>query len=89
MQVGLVVGSLVSTQKDASLIGMKLMVVQLVDAKQNPLQRFEVAVDTVSAGVGEYVLLTKGSSARSLFDKKADGTAVDCVIVGIVDSFES
>lgn len=89
MQVGLVVGSLVSTQKDSSLIGMKLMVVQLVDAKKNPLQRFEVAVDTVSAGVGEYVLLTKGSSARSLFDKQSDGTAVDCVIVGIIDSFES
>lgn len=87
MHVGRVVGSLVSTQKHASLVGMKLMMVQLVDAHKNPLTRYEVAVDTVGAGVGEYVLLTHGSSARSMFNT-AEGTAVDNVIVGIVDSFD-
>ena len=49
--------------------------------------RIEIAVDTVCAGEGEYVLLTRGSSARHIFEDDK-GTAVDCAIVGIVDSFE-
>jgi carbon dioxide concentrating mechanism protein CcmL len=87
MQVGKVVGSLVSTQKHESLKGMKLMIVQIVDENKEPVGNVEIAVDTISSGVGEYVLLTRGSSARHIFETDI-GTAVDCAIVGIVDSFE-
>ena len=87
MQVGKVVGSIVSTQKHESLKGMKLMMVDILDGEQGLTGCIEVAVDTVCAGVGEYVLLTRGSSARHIFGNDK-GTAVDCAIVGIVDSFE-
>ena len=87
MQVGKVVGSIVSTQKHESLKGMKLMMVDILDGEQGLTGCIEVAVDTVCAGVGEYVLLTRGSSARYIFENDK-GTAVDCAIVGIVDSFE-
>ena len=87
MQVGKVVGSIVSTQKHESLKGMKLMMVDILDGEQELTGRIEIAVDTVCAGVGEYVLLTRGSSARYIFENDK-GTAVDCAIVGIVDSFE-
>jgi len=87
MQVGKVIGSLVSTQKHESLKGMKLMIVQIVDGDKEPVGSVEIAVDTISSGVGEYVLLTRGSSARHIFGDD-EGTAVDCAIVGIVDSFE-
>lgn len=87
MHIGCVVGSIVSTQKHASLIGMKLMTVNLIDDKGCETSAVEVAVDTVGAGVGEYVLLTRGSSARHIFPDN-EGTAVDCAIVGIIDSFE-
>ena len=87
MQVGKVVGSIVSTQKHESLKGMKLMMVDILDGEQGLTGRIEIAVDTVCAGVGEYVLLTRGLSRHGLF-RNDKGTAVDCAIVGIVDSFE-
>ena len=87
MQVGKVVGSIVSTQKHESLKGMKLMMVDILDGEQELTGRIEIAVDTVCAGEGEYVLLTRGSLARHIFEDDK-GTAVDCAIVGIIDSFE-
>ena len=57
MQVGKVVGSIVSTQKHESLKGMKLMMVDILNGEQELTGRIEIAVDTVCAGEGEYVLL--------------------------------
>ena len=88
MQVGKVVGSLVSTQKHESLRGAKLMMVSILDGNQKETDKIEIAVDTISSGVGEYVLLTHGSSARHAFEEN-QGMVVDCAIVGIVDSFET
>ena len=42
-----------------------------------------VAVDTVGAGEGEFVLITQGSSARLTPETK--NLPIDTVIVGIVD----
>jgi ethanolamine utilization protein EutN len=42
-----------------------------------------VAVDMLGAGVGDYVLLTQGSSARMTPETK--NMPVDAVVVGIVD----
>ena len=69
MFVAKVTGSLVSTQKVDSMVGRKLLLVEpyRLDAEGRgrmmpPAGRF-VAVDTVGAGEGEYVLITQGSSA--------------------------
>ena len=70
MFVAKVTGSLVATQKVDAMVGHKLLVVEpyRVDpADRNRLVttgRTFVAVDTLGAGVGEYVLITQGSSAR-------------------------
>lgn len=81
-----VVGNLVSTNKDEKLVGKKLLLVQPVElagkAKGNPL----VAVDSVGAGEGEFVLLVQGSSARQT--SMTEGSPVDCTIVAIVDYVE-
>ena len=45
-----------------------------------------VAVDTVSAGTGDLVLVTDGSSAR--FTRQTTDMPVDAVIVGVIDSLE-
>jgi len=86
MQMGKVVGNLVSTQKDESLVGKKLMIVSIINSDGSGTGREEVAVDTVGAGIGEYVLLTRGASARKIFSSSAE--AVDNSIIGIIDSFE-
>jgi ethanolamine utilization protein EutN len=85
-------GSVVSTKKDASMNGRKLLVVrpQLVDDKDpskfKPGSNTIVAVDSVGAGVGELVLFCQGSSARLAPNLK--DAPVDAVIIGIVDTVD-
>ena len=84
--MGRVIGSIVSTQKDASLVGKKLMIVQPINSRRQPIRFEQVAADTVGAGIGDFVLLTGGSSARKVFS--AESEAVDYAIVGIIDTFD-
>ena len=82
-------GSVVSTKKDASMSGRKLLLLrpQLVDDKDPTKFRNGantiVAVDSVGAGIGEMVLFCQGSSARLAPNLK--DAPVDAVIIGIVD----
>ena len=90
MFIAKVTGSLVSTQKTASMVGFKLLVVEpyrIEGKKRDSLEttgRTFVAVDTLGAGEGEYVLIAQGSSAR--MTPETEKMPVDCVVVGIVDT---
>ena len=70
MELGVVIGQVVSTAKCKEMDGDRLLVVHLVDPTKKKGARVasnavcHVAVDAVGAGVGEWVLLTRGSSAR-------------------------
>lgn len=85
-----VTGSLVATQKVDSMVGHKLLVVEpyRVEGKDRDrlvtTGRTFIAVDTVGAGEGEYVLITQGSSARMTPQTK--NLPIDTVIVGLVDT---
>src|SRR5207237_462841 len=85
-----VTGSVVSTQKLASITGRKLLTVEplRVDPERRDrlvgTGRTFVVVDTVGAGQGETVLIVQGSSAR--MTPETEKLPVDAVIVGIVDS---
>lgn len=84
MIIGEVVGSVWATRKDERLNGLKLLVVKPTYAKD--MSSSFVAADLTSAGVGDTVLVTKGSSARSAFGKER--IPIDSVIVGVVDSID-
>ena len=77
-------GTVVSTRKDAGLLGLKLLLVREVDAQFQPTGNQLVAVDAVGAGTGELVLVASGSSAR--LTEVSKDKPVDAVISGIVDS---
>ena len=89
-----VTGNVVATQKDKSLNGQKLLVVEPLnvkydDATQKPASlgntgRAIVAIDVVGAGDGQLVLVVQGSSARMTDVTK--NMPADAIIVGIVDS---
>ena len=83
MYLARVIGTVVSTSKNAALIGMKLLIVERVNEYLEREGKCEVAVDSVGAGTGELVL--EGSSARRVFSESAP---VDKAIVGIVDTVE-
>jgi ethanolamine utilization protein EutN len=86
MIVGKVVGNVWATRKEDSLGGLKLMIVQRIDAFTNEEQESFIAIDQVGAGIGETVLVTTGSSARAVPAIK--GSPVDATIVGIIDEME-
>jgi microcompartment protein CcmK/EutM len=78
-----VVGTVVATRKDPRLEGKKLLVVKPVSPEGKDEAGYLVAVDTVSAGFKERVLVVAGSSARMAEGCK--DLPVDTAIVGIVD----
>jgi ethanolamine utilization protein EutN len=90
MFVAKVTGSVVATQKASSMVGQKLLVVEpyrIDEADRSRLKstgRTFVAVDTVGAGNGDFVLIVQGSSARLTPETKQ--LPVDAAIIGIVDT---
>jgi ethanolamine utilization protein EutN len=78
-----VVGTVVATRKDPRLEGKKLLIVKPVSPEGQDEAGYVVAVDTVSAGFKERVLVVAGSSARMAEGCK--DLPVDTAIVGIVD----
>jgi microcompartment protein CcmK/EutM len=78
-----VVGTVVATRKDPRLEGKTLLIVKPVSPEGKDEGGYLVAVDTVSAGFRERVLVVTGSSARMAEGCK--DTPVDTAIVGIVD----
>ncbi len=87
-----VTGSVVATQKVASMVGQKMLTVDplRVDEKDGgklkPTGRTFVVVDPVGAGEGQVVLIVQGSSAR--FTPETKPLPVDAAIIGIVDSVQ-
>jgi microcompartment protein CcmK/EutM len=85
MQLARVVGDVVSTMKDENLASQKLLVLQPILADKSPVGRTLVALDWVSAGVGEIVFFVRGREASFPFFPAEPPT--DACVVGIVDSF--
>ena len=83
MNLGRVVGNVVSTHKDSALEGTKLLLVQPVDPLDMPRGSIIVAIDSIGAGAGELIIYVRGREAAHAF-LPADVPA-DAGIVGIVD----
>lgn len=81
MLAGQVIDNIWATRKAESLVGLKLMMVKLLDGTDEG--RHVIAADTIGAGIGERVILCEGSSARKMLGR--DTVPVDAVIVGIID----
>ena len=95
MQLARVCGNVVASIKAAGLSAHKLLLVEPVSAMsplvpnsggdQTPTGVY-VAVDLVGAGIGEVVLVTRGSAAR--IDGDARSVPTDAAVIAIVDSVQ-
>lgn len=88
MELGRVVGNVVSTIKAPGLKSFKLL---LVTPFESPPETASVgspyvAIDLAGAGEGEVVLVTKGSAARVAAGSEASPT--DAAIVAVVDNVQ-
>ncbi len=79
---GIVVGHIVSTRKQETLVGNKFLEVKIIENGKET-DKYLIAVDSVGAGIGETVLITTGSPARLAL--REQNSPVDAVVVGIVD----
>lgn len=86
MEIGKVVGNLWATRKDENLNGQRFLIVKLLKSKIEVKEGLYVACDSVGAGMGDLVLITKGGAARRAIG--AVEAPVDATIVGIIDSLE-
>jgi len=84
MQIGRVIGTVVSTQKHRKLDGAKLLLVQPLTLDGQPRGVAVLTIDSVGAGVGERVLIViEGKAAGAALRRKA--APVDAAIIGIID----
>jgi ethanolamine utilization protein EutN len=83
MHLGRIIGTVVATTKVPSLEGHRLLLVQPEDESGKPLGEPLVAVDTVSAGPGEWVYFVRAREAAKALP--VSFTPSDATILGIVD----
>lgn len=86
MQIARVIGEVVATRKDPNLTGLKLLIVQPLNADRQAAGKPLVAVDAVGAGAGEHVFFVRGKEAS--FPYYPDEPPVDAGIVGIIDHWD-
>ena len=86
MLLGRVVGTVVASRKEATLEGLKFLVLKQLDVDGSATGGYRVAADAVGAGVGEVVLYATGSSARQT--EMTDKRPCDGVVMAIVDTLE-
>lgn len=84
MQIAQVRGTVVSTLKEPSLRGVKFLLLQFLDQEGELLPKYEVAGDSVGAGIDEWVLVSRGSAARQVGENAE--RPLDAMVVGIIDT---
>ncbi|MBC8388294.1 MAG: EutN/CcmL family microcompartment protein [Actinobacteria bacterium] len=83
MELGRVIGSVVSTIKEPSYKGFKLLLVKLIDENFKDKRETYIAVDTIGVGRDEIVILVSGSTARKT--EMTKDIMIDLTIVAKVD----
>ncbi|MBN2876484.1 MAG: EutN/CcmL family microcompartment protein [Bacilli bacterium] len=90
MQLAKVIGNLVSTHKNESIVGKKILFVQPLDENLEPFGYEELALDVIGAGVGDIVvIMNEGKSARQVSQSEYKFAPVDLAVAGIVDSIQT
>lgn len=81
-------GNVVSTQKNSSLKGHKLLLVRKIDLNGKYINdKDEIALDLIDSGIGDIVLVVKeGAAVEQILGHK--NSPVNTMIVAIVDDLD-
>ncbi|NTV46956.1 MAG: EutN/CcmL family microcompartment protein [Chlorobiales bacterium] len=90
MYLGKVIGTVWATQKDQSLVGEKIQIVQPLDTNRKPVSQPFIALDSIGAGTGETIFYVTSSEATIPIKEKKTVKMIptDATIVGIVDRID-
>lgn len=86
MKLAKVIGTVVASQKDESLKGCKILMIQPLTDEMKPSGDAIAAIDTVQAGPNDMVYWITGREAALALP--VTFAPVDATIVGIVDSVD-
>ena len=86
MILGKVVGTITSSSNSIEISGGRYLLVNKCDQKGNLKNDFLIALDLVSAGKNEMVMISESTSARET--TTTQNKAVDAIIVGIIDMID-
>jgi ethanolamine utilization protein EutN len=87
MLIAKVIGTVVATRKHERLVGSKIQIVQPLDPQSGKKKADPfVAIDAVGAGVGERVVVVRGSGAR--YAVTVEECPIDATIIGIIDRID-
>jgi microcompartment protein CcmK/EutM len=87
MLFGRVKGTAICTMKYPGTEGLKLLVVQPLNKKLEPIGILQVAADVVQAGPGDLCVMVRSrEAALAMRDEKF--VPIDLALVGIVDELE-
>jgi ethanolamine utilization protein EutN len=87
MLFGRVKGSAVCTIKYPGAEGLKLLIVQPLNKKLEPLGALQVAADVVDAGAGDLCVMVRSREA-ALAMPITKFVPIDLALIGIVDELE-
>jgi ethanolamine utilization protein EutN len=86
MQMGTIIGNVWATRKEDHLSGLKFLFVQPELPDGTFVDPPFIAVDRIGAGVGDRVLVTRGSAAANMSDEMK--LPIDALVIGIIDSID-
>lgn len=90
MQLAKVIGNLVSTHKNDTIKGKKILFVQPLDVTLKPFGHEQLAIDVIGAGIGDIVvIMNEGKSARTVSKADSPIAPIDLAVAGIVDSIQA
>ncbi|MFQ5578345.1 MAG: EutN/CcmL family microcompartment protein [Anaerolineae bacterium] len=85
MLLGKIVGTAIATIKNPGLVAVKLLVVQPLNKKLEPVGSLQVAADAaLRAGTDDIVVLVRSREASLALDVK--GTPTDLAVVGVAEA---
>ncbi len=87
MIFGRVVGSAICTLKYTGTQGLKLLVVQQLNKKLEPIGALQVAADVVDAGPGDVCVMVRSREA-ALAMPEIKFVPIDLALVGVINELE-
>lgn len=81
MLIARLIDNVWATRKSESLNGLKFMLAEVISG--TGAGQHLIVVDIIGAGIGDRVIVTRGSSARKMLTN--DNIPIDAVVVGIID----
>jgi ethanolamine utilization protein EutN len=85
MLLAKVIGNVVATQKNQRYEGARIMLCRQITPEGKEMDNTLLALDSVSAGEGDVVLIVQEGWSASTASTGKSGAAIDSAIIGVVD----